>query len=69
MPSTLVNDYYTQKTGKPYSRRHAYAHYRELLANKDVDAVVISTPDHWHALIAMDAVRPARTSTCRSRRR
>ena len=37
-----------------------YSHYRELLANKDVDAVVISTPDHWHALIAIDAVRPGK---------
>jgi predicted dehydrogenase len=27
------------------------------MANKDIDAVVISTPDHWHALIAIDAVR------------
>jgi predicted dehydrogenase len=53
---TLVNGYYTKQTGKPYSGVTAYTNYRELLANKDVDAVVISTPDHWHALIAMDAV-------------
>ena len=31
--------------------------YRELLARKDIDAVVISTPDHWHAQLAMAAVR------------
>jgi len=53
---TLVNGQYTKQTGKPYSGVTAYTNYRELLANKDVDAVVISTPDHWHALIAMDAV-------------
>ena len=34
-----------------------YADYHDLLANKDIDAVVISTPDHWHAIIAIDAVR------------
>ncbi len=33
-----------------------YGDYREMLANKDIDAVVISTPDHWHALIAVHAV-------------
>ena len=54
---TLVNGQYTKTTGKPYDGVTGYAHYRELLANKDVDAVVISTPDHWHALIAIDAVR------------
>jgi predicted dehydrogenase len=53
---TLVNGAYTKRTGKPYSGVTPYTSYRELLANKDVDAVVISTPDHQHALIAIDAV-------------
>jgi predicted dehydrogenase len=53
----LVNGQYAKTTGKSYDGVTGYAHYRELLANKDVDAVVISTPDHWHALIAIDAVR------------
>ena len=54
---TLINGQYARTTGKPYEGVTGYSHYRELLANKDVDAVVISTPDHWHALIAIDAVR------------
>jgi predicted dehydrogenase len=52
----LVNGTYSKMTGKPYDGVTAYTNYRELLANKDVDAVVISTPDHWHALIAIDSV-------------
>jgi predicted dehydrogenase len=52
----LINGYYSQKTGKPYDGVTGYHHYRELLANKDIDAVVISTPDHQHAIIAVDAV-------------
>jgi len=35
----------------------AYFDYRELLARNDLDAVMIGTPDHWHALIAIAAAR------------
>lgn len=34
-----------------------YGDYRELLTRKDIDAVVISTPDHWHAEIALAAIK------------
>jgi predicted dehydrogenase len=36
--------------------KDAYLEYRELLARNDVDGVVISTPDHWHAQMAIDAM-------------
>lgn len=52
-----VNAFYAKKSGKPYDGVVGYSNYHDLLANKDIDAVVISTPDHQHAIVAVDAVR------------
>ena len=53
----LINGVYAKKTGKAYDGVTGYHNYHELLANKDIDAVVISTPDHQHAIVATSAVR------------
>ncbi len=34
-----------------------YGDYRKLLENKDIDAVIIGTPDHWHCLIMAEACK------------
>ena len=34
-----------------------YEDYREVLDRKDIDAVFIGSPDHWHVTMAVDAVR------------
>ena len=47
-----VNDYKKLRNNAPKT----YKDYRELLNNRDVDAVVIGTPDHWHCRIMVDAV-------------
>ena len=53
----LVDRTYAGKTGQSYRGTRAYLDYRQLLANRDVDAVLISTPDHQHARLAIHAVR------------
>jgi len=40
-----------------------YRDMLELLARPDIDAVLIATGDHWHALASLLAARPARTFT------
>jgi predicted dehydrogenase len=40
----------------------AYADFRELLDRKDIDAVVIATPDHWHVPIAIMAARAGKSA-------
>jgi predicted dehydrogenase len=42
----------------------AYEDFRQLLDRKDINAVTIATPDHWHVLIAIDALRKGKDVYC-----
>jgi predicted dehydrogenase len=53
----LVNEYYSKKNGSAYNGVKVYTDHREILNNKDIDAVLISTPDHTHAMIGVAAAK------------
>jgi len=54
------------KVDKYYSNSDcaAYTDFRELIARKDIDAVCIATPDHWHAITTLAALRSGKDVYC-----
>jgi predicted dehydrogenase len=60
-----VEDRYSkQKEKADYKGCAAFNDFRELLARKDIDAVVIATPDHWHALPCVEAAKAGKHIYC-----
>ncbi len=59
-----VEDFYAKKNEANYQGCAAYEDFRELLARKDIDAVVIATPDHWHTIIALEAAKVGKDIYC-----
>src|SRR5205085_10955565 len=51
----LRDDYLVLAAKKSRGNPARYKDYRKLLEDKNVDAVVIATPDHWHAIMFVDA--------------
>jgi predicted dehydrogenase len=53
--ATIESEYAKRFGGDKYVRLQTYGDYREMLQDKSIDAVCISTPDHWHAQPAIEA--------------
>jgi len=50
---------------KKYGRKPAiFSDYRKMLERKDIDAIIVGTPDHWHALNLIHAVEAGKDAYC-----
>ena len=58
--TTMVNTHY----GKNEKACTGYKDFRELILRNDIDGVVIATPDHWHAIITVMAIKAGKDVYC-----
>ena len=61
-----VDEFYEQSAGAGVKSDGcaAYNDFRDVIARKDIDAVCIATPDHWHAIITLAALRAGKDVYC-----
>src|SRR6478735_1295480 len=62
----MLADAAEQVAGRQASKKkpRTYGDYRKMLAEKDLDVVLIATPDHWHALPMIEAVKAGADVYC-----
>ena len=58
-----IEDRYS-KAGRAYKGCDMHNDFREVIARKDIDAVVIATPDHWHAIPVIEACKAGKDVYC-----
>jgi predicted dehydrogenase len=63
-----VDKRHRERAAKEFEKKgmqcEQYHDFRELLDRKDIEAVTIAVPDHWHALIAIEALRKGKDVYC-----
>jgi predicted dehydrogenase len=59
-----VEEFYSTKQDKDFKGCVAYNDFRELISRKDIDTVVIATPDHWHAYPVVMAAKEKKDIYC-----
>ncbi len=59
-----IEDYYAKEAGSNYKACDQHKDFRELIARKDIDAVCIAVPDHWHAIPVVAACEAGKDIYC-----
>lgn len=60
----LVNQFYSGVTGKKYDGCLGFEDFREVIARKDIDAVEVVLPDHWHSIPVLMAAKAGKDIYC-----
>ena len=52
-----VNDHHAQGASMEFADAKAYHDFRKVIERNDIDAIITGTPDHWHTLVNLHALR------------